>query len=176
MRKILFIINDGFEEAETINPYDVLNRAGYDITIASNKTEALGAHNIKLTDLKILSKLDLSEFDLVVLPGGPQWANNQKDIHYLNAIKYFITNKALASICATPTILGNLGLLKDKTYTCFPPMNKDFNGKFSGRDAEIDGNLITGRAAGSSLEFAYKIVEYLDGIDYANKIKENMYY
>jgi len=174
--KILFVINDLFEESETINPYDVLKRSGYDVTIASKKNECVGSHGIHLSNLNILSDLDYSTYDLVVLPGGPQYLKNQDDYDYLNLIHYFIKNKALACICATPTILGHLGLLKDKKYTCFPPMNEDFGGTFTGEDATIDGNLITGRGAGSSLVFAYKIVEYLEGIEKANKVKLDMFY
>ena len=173
---ILFIINDGFEEAETINPYDILVRAKYNVTISSNKIEAIGSHNVKLSNLKLLSETNFSDFDLVVLPGGPEWINNSKDKLYIEAINYFIENKALASICATPTILGHLGLLKGKKYTCFPPMNEDFEGYFTGEDAEICDNLITGRGAGSSMEFGYKIIEYLEGKEKANEIKKDMYY
>ena len=62
---ILFIINDGFEEAETINPYDILVRAKYNVTISSNKIEAIGSHNVKLSNLKLLSETNFSDFDLV---------------------------------------------------------------------------------------------------------------
>lgn len=174
--KILFIINDGFEEAETVCPYDVLVRAGLDVVIASNTKEAIGSHGLKFSNLTLAKTLDFSSFDLVVLPGGPEWKNNQSDKLYLEAINYFAKNKAIASICATPTILGHLGLLKGKTYTCFPPMNEDFGGNFTGSDAEIDGNIITGRSAGSSLIFGFKIVEYLLGKECALKTKESMFY
>lgn len=174
--KILFIINDGFEEAETICPYDILVRAGVDVVVSSNKTSAQGSHNLTLSNLTLLNTINFTEFDLVVLPGGPEWKNNSNDKLYLEAIDYFIKNKAIASICATPTILGRLGYLKGKTYTCFPLMNEDFGGHFTGSDAEIDHNIITGRGAGSSLEFGYKIVEYLLGKEKSEEVKNDMFY
>jgi 4-methyl-5(b-hydroxyethyl)-thiazole monophosphate biosynthesis len=174
--KILFVINDLFEESETINPYNVLKRCGYEVEIASKKKECVGSHGIHLSNLTILDTVDYSSYDLVVLPGGPQYIKNQEDYDYLNLINYYIKNKALACICATPTILGHLGLLRNKKYTCFPPMNEDFGGTFTGEASTIDGNLITGRGAGSSLEFAYKIVEYLEGIEKVNKVKQDMFY
>lgn len=173
---ILFIINDGFEESETVGPYDILKRAGLNVLISSNKTSAIGSHGLTFSNLTLVSDVNFSDFDLVVLPGGPEWKQNQNDQKYIEAINYFVKNKAIASICATPTILGKLGYLKNKRYTCFPPMNEDFSGTFTGEEAVIDGNIITGRSAGSSLEFGYKILEYLKGKDFVDKIKQDMFY
>ena len=176
MKKVLIVINDLFEEMETLAPFDVLKRAGINVDIAAKKECVVGAHGITLSNLKDYKTLNLEEYDMVILPGGPQYKENQKDSTYINIIKYFIENKALACICATPTILGDLGLLKNKTYTLFPPMNREFNGTFTSSPCEIYGNLITGRSAGSSLEFSYKILEYLLGNEKVNEIKASMYY
>lgn len=172
---ILCIINDGFEETETTAPIDILLRAGHKVDIVSNKTEAKGAHGIIVSNLTLITEIDTNSYDLLLLPGGPHWKQNQDDEKYLKTILDF-KDKAIAAICASPTILGKLGLLQNKNYTCFPPMNDDFKGTFTGSDAIIDGNIITGRSAGSSLEFGFKILEYIDGVDKTNSIKESMYY
>lgn len=172
---ILCIINDGFEETETIAPIDILKRAGHKVDITSNKHEALGAHGILVSNLNLITDINTNNYDLLLLPGGPHWKQNQNDEKYLKTILEF-KEKAIAAICASPTILGKLGLLKTKSYTCFPPMNAEFGGTFTGSDAIIDGNIITGRSAGSSLEFGFKILEYIDGVEKTNSIKESMYY
>lgn len=173
--KILCIINNGFEESETICPIDILKRAGHSITVSSNTKKTIGAHNIIFDELELLKDIDTSNYDLLLLPGGPHYKENLKDKLYLDTILKF-KDKAIAAICASPTILGYLGLLKMKKYTCFPPMNEDFLGTFTNEAATIDGNIITGRSAGASLEFGYKILEYIDGINKVNKIKNDMYY
>ena len=68
-------------------------------------------------------------------------------------------NKIVAAICAAPTIIGQLGLLKNRTYTCFVPMNKDFGGTFNNLPVVVDNNLITGRSSAASIDFAYAIIE-----------------
>ncbi|MGM9971206.1 MAG: DJ-1/PfpI family protein [Anaeroplasmataceae bacterium] len=173
--KILCIINNGFEESETICPIDILKRANHNVTIASNTSFATGSHGITFSNLELLSNINFNDYDLLLLPGGPHWKENQNNKLYLEAINAF-KNKAIAAICASPTILGKLGLLKGKKYTCFPPMNEDFGGTFTGEESVIDSNIITGRSAGSSLEFGYKIIEYLDGTSAVNKVKESMFY
>lgn len=174
--KVLEIINDGFEEVETLAPLDVLKRAGINVVLASNKKTAIGAHGIQLSNLEELQNLAYYDFDLLILPGGPQWKKNLEDELYLEIAEFYAKNKLVAAICASPTILGHLGYLRGITYTCFPPMNNDFGGKFSASAVEYDKNIITGRSAGSSLEFAYKIVEVLKGENEANKVKEEMFY
>lgn len=173
---ILFIINDGFEEIETTAPIDILKRAGLSVTVASNNSFAKGAHGITISNLEILKNLDYKSYDFLVLPGGPQWKINAQDSLYLEIMKYFVENKSIASVCASPTILGAHGYLKGKKYTCFPPMNKEFGGTFTGEAAVTDGNIITGRGAGSSLEFGFEIVKYLLGEAKENELKESMHF
>ena len=100
------------------------------------------------------------------------------DFFNLEIMKYFIENKKIAAICATPTILGAHGYLKGKRYTCFPPMNKDFGGTFTGEDATIDGNLITGTAApviltSRSDSFEVKVNSLALGALVADSLKKN---
>ena len=173
---ILFIINDGFEEIETTAPYDILKRAGLNPTIASNKTKAIGAHGLELSNLSKIDDINYKDFDMLILPGGPQWKNNINDNKYIEIMSYFAENKVVAAVCASPTLLGANGYLKGKTYTCFPPMNADFGGNFTGSAAETSGNIITGRGAGSSLEFGFEIVKYIFGPEKVSSLKQSMFF
>lgn len=174
--KVLCIINDGFEEIETVAPIDILRRAKIDVTIVSNNSNVLGAHKIQFSNILNIKDINYKEYDFLLLPGGPQYKQNMNDKTYLEIVKYFADNKSVAAVCASPTILGSLGYLKNKKYTCFPPMNEDFGGNFTASPAEIDGNIITGRGAGSSLEFGFTVLRFLAGPDVENKIKESMFY
>lgn len=173
--EILCIINNGFEETETICPIDILKRAGHNVLIASNTKEVIGAHGIVFKNIDLLENIDCNKFQLLLLPGGAHYINNEKDELYLNTILKFKT-KIIAAICASPTILGKLNLLENKKYTCFPPLNSNFKGTFTSNITEVDGNIITARGAGASLEFGFKILEVIDGLDKANEIKKSMYY
>lgn len=175
--KVLCLINNGFEETETFAPVDILKRGGVEVTIASNTQNVIGAHKVEVSNILLLKDINVDDFDLLLLPGGPHFKINREDELYKNTIlKFNSLNKPIASICASPTILGQLGLLEGKKYTCFPPMNKEFGGTFTGDKVNIDGNLITSRAAGTSLEFGFSILEYLLGEDVSNKVKDDMFY
>ncbi len=175
--KILFLINDGFEETETFAPYDIFKRAGYEVVLSSNKKSIVGAHGLHITDLGLISDINYKEFDCLILPGGPQYKENMKDEKYLEVMDYFAKNKFLGAICASPTIIASHGFLKCKKYTCFPPMklNPEF-GIFTGEKTETDGNIITSRSAGTSLEFGYAVVEKLEGHEKVLELQKSMYY
>ena len=73
----------------------------------------------------------------------------------IEIINYFMQkDKIVCAICAAPTILGRLGYLKDKSYTCFTCMNEDFGGIYLDQPVVTDRNLITARSAAASIEFA----------------------
>ena len=70
----------------------------------------------------------------------------------------------------------HLLLLEDKTVTCFPNLSDNLIAADYKLDAVVvDETIITGRAAGASVEFGLKLVEVLLGIDEANRIKEVMF-
>ena len=85
-------------------------------------------------------------------------------------------NKMVASICAAPTILGHMGYLKGKNYTCFTSMDEDFGGTYIDAYVAKDGNLITAKSAAASIDFAFAIIHYLQGEEQEKKIKEQIYY
>ena len=175
--KVLALIFDGFEELEATAPFALLRRAGIDLTIASNKSNVTGSHNLTYTNINLLHNIDYTEYDSLLLPGGPHYRFIETNEDILEIIKYFLdSNKVVSAICASPTIIGKLGYLKNKNYTCFKSMNDDFGGIFIDSYVVVDGNLITAKSAAASIEFAYAIIEKLAGKETINKVKEHIFY
>lgn len=178
MPKVLCILTDNFEDLEAIGPIAILRRAKIDVDVATlYKTSATGKYLNHLTDLKDLSKINYKDYDLLFLPGGPQWVVLENDPFVREVIKYYHdNNKFIAAICAMPTVLGKMGYLKDKNYTCFKSMNEDFGGIFHDTYCIKDDKLITGMSAAAAIDFAFLILETLTDKTYAQKIKDSIYY
>lgn len=175
--KVLALIFNGFEELEATGPFALLRRAGIDLTIASFNKEVTGSHNLTYTNISILNELDYKQFDSLLLPGGAHYKIIESSEYILNIIKYFLdNNKIVSAICASPTIIGKLGYLRNKNYTCFKSMNDDFGGNFIDSYVVVDGNLITAKSAAASIDFAYAIIEKLAGKETLDKVKENIFY
>ena len=174
--KVLAIIFEGFEEEEAMAPFALLRRAGITLDIASSNTTVRGSHNLYLTNLKLIDEVNYKDYDMLLLPGGAHYKLLVQSKFVLDAITYFMeNNKLVSAICASPTILGKMGYLKNRNYTCFTSMNADFGGTYIDKKVVVDGNLITARSVASALVFAYAIIEKLLGTDALNKIKEQIY-
>lgn len=174
--KVLAIIFDGFEEEEAMRPFALLRRAGITLDITSSNITVRGSHNLYLTNLKLINDVNYKDYDMLLLPGGAHWKALEQSSFVLNAIKYFMdNNKVIGAICAAPTIIGKLGYLKNRNYTCFTSMNNDFGGTYIDKKVVVDGNLITARSVASAILFAYAIIEKLLGKDALNKLKEQIY-
>lgn len=176
--KVAVLLDDGFEELEAMGPIALLRRGGLDVDlIGVNNAECVtGRFNVTYAPTIPMKEYDFSNADCLVLPGGPHYKKLQENEEVLNLAREFFENKVLAAICASPTILGHVGLLKGKNYTCFKEMNEDFGGTYKYEYVVTDGNLITGISAAASEEFAFAIMEKLCGKEHTDKIKASVYY
>ena len=174
--KVLDIIFDRFEEEEAVAPFALLRRARIDVTIASDKETVTGAHNIALTNILNLNNINYKDYDCLLVPGGPHYMRLSNDEYIHEIIRYFMdNNKVVAAICASPTIIGKLGYLKNKNYTCFTSMNEDFGGTYIDQKVVVDGNLITARSVASAILFSYEIIRKLLGDEALKAIYQQVY-
>ncbi|MBP5429691.1 MAG: DJ-1/PfpI family protein [Elusimicrobiaceae bacterium] len=178
MKKVCLVLTDGFEELEAVGTFAILSRAGLTVDIFSlTQGDATGRFGLACTALKPFATLNGTDYDALVLPGGPQYSTLKKSEGVQALIKEFVEGgKVVAAICASPTILGHAGYLKGKKYTCFTAMNEDFGGHFTGEYATTDGNIITGQSAAATIDFGFAIVEKLLGKEKAEQVKKSIYY
>ncbi len=96
----------------------------------------------------------------------------------MDMVKQFAeTNRRIAAICAAPTILGELGLLKDKTACCYPGMEGQLTGaKISKDEVVTDGNITTSRGLGTAIPFALELVRIFDSATEAGALKNKIVY
>ena len=92
MPKVLCILTDNFEDLEAIGPIAILRRAKIDVDVATlYKNDATGKYMNHLTNLKDLSKIDYKNYDLLLLPGGPQYIVLEKDKLVNEVIKFAVS-------------------------------------------------------------------------------------
>lgn len=186
--KCMIFLADGFEDCEAMITVDMLRRAGVKIdTVTINETrEVTASHGVTMLADRVLKETDPAAYDVMILPGGKKGtANLEKNESVREAILNHVkAGKLMCAICAAPSILGHLGLLKGKKYTCFPSFKDDScGGEYQMELAVTDGSLITGRGMGATIEFARQIlmklvdektlrrVEY--GIQYEHNFRTN---
>lgn len=178
MKKILCIVSDGFEELEAVGAIALWRRAGLEVDVTSLvSTLATGRFQLTISDLKNIDEVQVDHYDALFLPGGPHYATLEKSTQVKEIIQFFVKNdKVISAICAAPTILGRMGLLEGKNYTCYTSMNEDFKGTFTNTYVAQDGNIITGRSAAAVIDFAFVVIEELLGKTQCEKVKNEVYY
>lgn len=176
---IYVFLADGFEETEAIVTVDILRRAGVKVTVVGvDKREITGAHGIRVTtDIKT-GEFAAVELEGVILPGGmPGTLNLAANKTVCDAAKLsFKKGKLTAAICAAPSVLGKLGILKGKAATCYPGFEEELIGaRYVNSPTVTDGNVITAKGAGAVFEFGFAIVDWLAGSNDASvQLRESM--
>lgn len=180
MKKAAILAADGFEEIETIVPYDLLTRAGIDTKLVSvqNKHTLTGANGLVIDDPVLMKEYDFAGTDALIVPGGPGFEILKNTPEVIEQIKAFAAdeNKVLGAICAGSSILGELGIYKGKNYTCVPDLNRDFGGHFEKVHAVTDGNLVTGISVGGAFAFAFDLIAKITSAENARQLEAGTCY
>lgn len=176
---VYVLLGTGFEEMEAITPVDLLRRAGIPVlTVGVTGKVVTGGHNIPVEADILLEQMDLTDLEMIVLPGGLGGvASARASQQALDALQFAWDNgKYVAAICAGPTVLADLGITDGKQATCYPGCEAGMGGAQMLTDAACvqDGKLITGTSAGCAIPFGLKLVEVLKGASTAKTIAEQI--
>ena len=179
MNRIGVFFAEGYEEIEALTVVDLLRRADIRVDMVSITAEKTvkGSHGIAVGMDQVLSEADFSAFDGIVLPGGmPGTLNLEKSQTVKNTVSYCADNdRYVCAICAAPSILGHMGLLKGKTACCFPGFENELEGADVSENYVCrDGKIITAKGMGAAIDFSEKITACLINESKAKKIKESL--
>lgn len=172
---VYMLLGTGFEETEAIAPLDLLRRAGVEVmTVGINGKIIRGSHGIGIEADIELHEMDLTNLEMIILPGGLGGVASVRDSEgAMNALRFAWDNgKFVAAICAGPTVLADLGITSGMQATCFPGCEGGMGNAImvSGAAAVRDGRLITGTSAGCAISFGLELIKALKGENEAERI------
>jgi len=176
---VYMLLGTGFEETEAIAPLDLLRRAGVDIlTVGVNGKIVYGSHKIGIEADITLSEMDLTDLEMIILPGGLGGVASVRACEQaMNALRFAWDNgKLVAAICAGPTVLADLGITSGKQATCYPGCEDGMGDAVMVPDAAAvrDGRLITGTSAGCAIPFGLELIKALKGENEAERIRNQI--
>ena len=172
---VYVLLGTGFEETEAIAPIDLLRRAQIPVlTVGVDGKTVMGSHGIPVVADIEISQMDLTDLEMIVLPGGLGGvATARSSQAALDALKFAWENdKSVAAICAGPTVLADLGITDSKQATCYPGCESGMGQAELVADVACirDGKLITGTSAGCAIAFGLELVAALKGEQTAEQI------
>lgn len=178
--KCAIFLADGFETCEGLITIDMLRRAGVEIDMISMNDDLTVTTSQKVVlQAEVLYKdADPADYDVLILPGGKVGTANLEACESLKEalLRHFESGKLTCAICAAPSIFGHLGMLQGKKYTCFPDFDGEYGGEYQMELAVNDGNLVTGRGMGATIEFAREILKQIVDEETLKKVQHGMQY
>lgn len=174
------LLADGFEETEALTPSDMLKRGGIEVVLVSigEEKERVSSHGVTVVADQTLADGLSEDYDLLVLPGGMPGTTNLRNSERMCAevLKAAAQGKLIGAICAAPSVLGGLGLLKGRKATCYPGFEEYFEGAtLTGEHLVEDGNFVMGIGAGVSFLFGLKLLERLTDGGVVDKVRKSIF-
>ena len=174
MAKVLFLVNNYFEQVEMTQPREGLQARGHEVTLAAAEERTVQGmqQDVNKQDTfnvdKLLSEVDAADYDAIVLPGGTVNADKLRiDPKAQALVKQFADGKVVAAICHAPWVLVSSGLAQGRKLAAFKTLKDDITnagGSYQDVPVCVDGNFITSRQPDD-------IPQFIDAIDQALKAK-----
>jgi protease I len=148
--RALIITADNFEDSELQVPLDQFQHEGIPTDVASLQRGKIQGKHGYVVDIDLtVDDIDVTMYDLLILPGGRAPARLRKDPTVLEVVRAFIVaGKPIAAICHGPQILISAGVLRGRTATCYQSVAaemKQAGTHYVDKKVVVDGNLITSR-------------------------------
>ncbi len=176
---VYVFLADGFEEMEAVAPIDILRRMNVPVTIVGvTGRQISGSHNITIYADKTFDECDFKDIEAIVLPGGMPGTINLGNNEQLCSLikKCFKEGKIVSALCAAPSVLGNLGLLEGREFTCYPGFEKDVKGIYKNVPLVISEGkptVITAWGPGAAYRFGFALAQIITGKN-TDKLKASM--
>ncbi|MFX3618037.1 MAG: DJ-1 family glyoxalase III [Sporolactobacillus sp.] len=178
MKRFLVLLAEGFEETEAVTTIDVLRRGGVEVVLCSLAEKLVeGSRHITIQADTTISSETLENFDGIYLPGGVKGATTLRDDPRAQKLirYYFEHGKKVAAICAGPIALQRAGILEGARVTSNPNFRSHItDAEYSEDPVVVSGNIITSRAAGTTLAIGLEILRQLGLEKEAKQVSHDM--
>jgi transcriptional regulator GlxA family with amidase domain len=180
--RIGILLFDGVEELDVVGVWEVLRKAkqlhpALNLSVITRATKESIACALGLTILAHEVKRDLSDLDLLVVPGGPGRKDVIADRGLLEKIAEFGRTKPVASVCTGALILQSAGLLAGRRATTHFLTREELTEADVVTDrVVVDGRVITAGGVSASIDLGLRILEMNFGAELADEVAARIEY
>ncbi len=165
-RVVMVIASKGFRDEELSEPKLVIEKAGAKVVVASSSLNtATGMRGKKVKPDVLLKDVKADDFDAVIFVGGAGASEYWDDATAHSLAKDAVQKgKLVCAICIAPVTLANAGILEGKKATVWKSEASKLEAKgakYTGKDVQVDGKIITANGPPASVAFGREIVKAL---------------
>lgn len=170
--RVLIMATDGFELSELTGPLEQLRSRGAEVKVCAPHAGSIrgwqGKDWAASVDVDfVLDKVDVDDYDALVLPGGQINPDLLRiDAKALAIIRDFLSKgKVVAAICHAPWLLIETGAVAGREVTSYISIKTDMKnagGRWVDRPVAVDQGIITSRNPKDIDAFVAKIVEEIE--------------
>lgn len=188
MKKVLLLLANGFEMYEASVFIDVI---GWNLVDGDKSTELITcgitkevntSFNQKVIPNKILSEINIDDYDALAIPGGFEEYDFYNDAYsniFMEIIQEFNKrDKIIASVCVGALPIGKSGILRGRNGTTYKGVRQEQLRKFGvntiNEPIVIDKNIITSWNPSTAVYVAFKLLELLTNKENADYIQKLM--
>lgn len=182
--KTAFVIFDRLTAMDFIGAYDPLTRLksmqlmpGFEWDVCAFAADLTDDKGLRIAPSVVGEPL--SEYDLIVVPGGFGTRTLQHDKAFIDWLRTSEPVKLKASVCTGSLLLGASGFLKDKRATTHPSAFEELKPYCAQvvDDRVVDeGGVITARGVTSAIDLGLYLVERLAGAEARTRVAKQMDY
>lgn len=181
--RIGILLFDGVEELDAVGVYEVLAKAkqihpklNLTVRFRALKEDVTGALGMKFLAHEVLR--DLSDLDLVIVPGGPGRTDVMNDREMLRTLLDFGTEKPIASVCTGALILAEAGLLAGRRATTHRSAMDELRTVADVVEDRVveDGLVTTSGGVTASIDLGLHLLEKHFGPELAHEVAQRIEY
>ena len=166
---LMVIAPRNFRDEELLVPMRLFESKGWTVRIASKLKAGEQAEGMLGAKVKIdinIADAKASDYSAVIFVGGTGASIyfNDPTAHGL-AWHAYDSGRVVAAICIAPSILANARVLEGKKATAWPSERENVarkSSEYTGKDVEVAGRVVTGKAPPAAKKFAEAIVKLLE--------------
>ena len=162
-KRILYLVDEGFEDLEFYVPLMRVQEEGASVTIAGSRLKTVrGKHCLEATPDKLAADTHADDFDAIVVPGG--WAPDKlrRDPVITSLVRsMYQQRKIVAAICHAGSVLISAGIVRGHKATGSEGIKDDLinaGAEWVDQAAFRDGNLVWGRVVKDIPDFCRELV------------------
>jgi len=168
LRKILIMVEDGFEESEFLYPYYRVQEAGYKAEIVGPKAGETytGKYGVPIKSELSPQEVGIEEYEAVIIPGGRAPDRMRINKGLVDIVKSaYGKGKVIAAVCHGPQMLIEADIIRGKKATCWKSVVTDLKNagaEFADAPVVVDGNIVTSRFPGDLPRFCQELLRLLE--------------